>query len=737
MTFKRLLGLATAMVAVAVLVGSVGAGAARTPAKPALNLSTNAKVREYLRSLGISPRGVVIQRGVRNYAGPRCPGKRWTCTRSHRVVQIAKHRGKNSFRCSAKRCVVVQATKSLLATNTAKCIRTTGITQSCSITQSSTGDNNDAIVYMDATKLSGLTQNASQTAQIVQTAGAGVNRACVFQRTTIDGSTVAKRGVPVNVNLNAHQTIGITQDSLSGGNTVQNATNSGGGACAAGALDQKQTITSKATGTMSITQNQNATDAGPNQVLDIAQNRSSGFFGDATGANVANFNQTNTLTAIANTPVGPVSQTQSSLGGGILAKVNQDSRDQSTANATQTETQCEDAATSGLTECARGSLDTLPFPLTQVQYGPEGVWKMSKSRGRHFYSVKKAPGDSSQTGNSGDSFTVTQTSQQDNDTFSGQTNVIQAGFHTDGTGTINQTATIDGQTSSDTQGGSGDVTGSLTCTGTSCTSTPPRNGNVLIAGTGDLGSTEPNDNLAQALTSAGYSVTESASLPADLSSFSQVWWVDSGPPTSDEQNQLINFAQSGKGVYLTGERPCCEALNDADQSIVNSVVVGGGITVGDQGDVCGCNDPLPVNPNVVGNLATRPHTVTSWQPSAPGGMAGVPDSSVFSYYQPGDLSTRQVVAAAWDRSSTVGNGRLVVFMDINWPEAAWRAPNWSDVAENVAFFLSGLSSPPSPPILQSTATVVPAGPLLFGAQAQTTPARATAPASGGATRSTR
>jgi hypothetical protein len=263
---------------------------------------------------------------------------------------------------------------------------------------------------------------------------------------------------------------------------------------------------------------------------------------------------------------------------------------------------------------------------------------------------------------------------------------------------------------------------------------------VLIAGAGDFSNdvpTEPNDNLAQALTSAGYSVTESPALPLDLSSFSQVWWVDATPPTQDEQNQLINFAQSGKGVFLTGERPCCEDLNAADQTIVNSVVVGGGITVGGQGDVCSCNTPLPVNPNVVGNLATLPHTITTWQPAAPGGMTNVPASSVFSYYQPGDLLSRQVVAAAWDRSSTVGNGRLVVFMDINWPEAAYRAANWSDVAENVAFFLSGLSSPPSPPILQAPDTVVPAGPSLFGAQVQATPAQATAPASGGATSSTR
>jgi hypothetical protein len=396
-----------------------------------------------------------------------------------------------------------------------------------------------------------------------------------------------------------------------------------------------------------------------------------------------------------------------------LAKVNQDSSDVSTAKATQIETQCEDAATSGLTSCSTTEHANMgPSSLTQTQYGP----------------IRKDLGDSSQTGDPGDTFTVVQNSQQDNDSQSGQTNVVSGGFHTDGTGTVSQTATVNGQTTSDTQGGSGDVSGSINCTGSSCTSTPPATVNVLIAGAGDFSNdvpTEPNDNLTQALTNAGYSVTESPTLPLDLSSFSQVWWVDATAPTQDEQNQLINFAQSGKGVFLTGERPCCEDLNAADQTIVNSVVVGGGITVGGQGDVCSCNAPLPVNPNVVGNLATQPHSITSWQPSAPGGMANVPDSSVFSYYQPGDLSTRQVVAAAWDRSSTVGNGRLVVFMDINWPEAASRAANWSDVAENVAFFLSGLSSPPSPPI------------LLFGAQGQATPAPATTPASGGATSSTR
>jgi hypothetical protein len=139
---------------------------------------------------------------------------------------------------------------------------------------------------------------------------------------------------------------------------------------------------------------------------------------------------------------------------------------------------------------------------------------------------------------------------------------------------------------------------------------------------------------------------------------------------------------------------------------------------------------LPVNPGVVGNVATQPFTVTTWQPAAPGGMANVPDSSVFSYYQPGDPSTRQTVAAVWDRPSVVGNGRLVVFMDINWTEAAWRAANWSDVAQNVAFFLSGLTSPPGSVV--TSANVVPAAPALFSAQAKATLART---ASGGATSS--
>jgi hypothetical protein len=624
--------------------------------------------------------------------------------------------------------MVVQVTKSLLAASTAKCVRTTGITQSCSITQNGTGPNT-AIVYMDATKLTGLTQSASQTAQIVQTAGGGANTACVFQRTTINGSTVTTRGMPVSVNLDAHQSISITQDSQSGGNTVQNARSSSGGSCASGRLDQRQTIVSTATGTASITQNENKMVAGRNMLLDIEQNQSTGYFGNATGLNTAKFSQISSLTALATSSNGPVHQWQSrpeSDNGGIDAIVNQDSRDKSSADAFQQEIQCARAVTSGTPSC--GTQTTLPVGWTQTQYGPVRKGGCCSARpgnaGRHFM-LRKGSSPSRQTGNDTNEFIVHQESTQDVDAAPAghpdqvtQANFVQGECSTSGSCTVGQTTTVNGETTTNTQSGP-DVDASINCSGSDCTTAG--HADVLVAGTGDLGSTEPNDNLTQLLSSAGYSVTKSATLPGDVSGFGQVWWVDANPPTSDEQNQLIDFAQSGKGVFLTGERPCCEALNAADQAIVNAVVVGGGITVGGQGDVCGCNAPLPVNPGVVGNVATQPFNVTSWQPAAPGGMANVPDSSVFSYYQPGDPSTRQTVAAVWDRPSVVGNGRLVVFMDINWTESAWRAPNWSDVAQNVAFFLSGLTSPPGPVV--TTANVVPAAGARFFAQAMATPAR--------------
>jgi hypothetical protein len=766
MHLKGMLGLCGAIVAAIALVSASGATTTKTHKIARIDVSSRAAIVHYLRSHHMNTKGLVIQRGLRNYAGPRCPGQGWRCARTlHTVVQIARPGGKNRFWCSAARCAVLQVAAAPSRGSNGVCIRATGLTQSCTINQSGAGPNS-AVVYENAETQSGLTQTASSTALITQvatgTAASNGNTACVTQNVKLTGSTTAKRGTPVTVQLEAHQSVTINQDVAGAGtnNAVNGATSSG--TCDTTTLGQNQTLNSIANGSGPITQSEDAAFSGcgdlvpgdyANLCLDIEQNRGSVGLNHASGPNNATFTQTSSQKAIANTSTntGSVTQTQSSTcsdpnapadcqePGGLVGTVNQYSTGVSTANATQTETQCEDAATSGLTEChtAPGDGDfNGAYQLTQNQYGPVGVGKLRhRQRGRQVYGHLKGLGTATQTGgNSGDRFTINQTSTQDNDQGSGgstsnQTNIGQADCSTPGNCDSHQTTTVNGSTTRDTQSGQ-DINSSINCTGSDCTATPPGSPNVLIAGTGDpeeAGTGQPNDDLAQALTAAGYSVTESPTLPADLSSFGQVWWVDTNPPSTDEQNQLVAFEESGRGVFLTGEWSDPEtesgflALDAADQSMVNSIVTAGGITLGGEGCCSGTPVAYPVNSGVVGNLATVPHTVTSWTPTFPGLISGMAASSVFAYYQP---DPTQVAAAAWDRSSTVGNGRLVLFMDINWAEAAWRAPNWSDVAENVAFFLS---SPASPPVLQAPIT----GLSLLGPQAQTAPARTTTPTASG------
>src|SRR2546421_2152998 len=117
---RRLVTLAgIAFLAVAILCATgagVASGVPRTHVKAGvhrLDLSSMAKIRHYLRSIGVDPRDVVIQRAHRNYAGPHCPGKDWNCTRATRVVQIASAGGQNQFTCTpsmnqlAFTCVIV------------------------------------------------------------------------------------------------------------------------------------------------------------------------------------------------------------------------------------------------------------------------------------------------------------------------------------------------------------------------------------------------------------------------------------------------------------------------------------------------------------------------------------------------------------------------------------------------------------------------------------------------------
>jgi len=176
--------------AAAFLITSAGAGAS---AIPKVDLSTNSGVAKYLKSIGVSPKGVVIQRGLRNYAGPRCPGARWHCTSARHVFQIAAAGGDNKFECSGtdtsgfndQGCTIMQTASG--GKNEATCRERLTLTpdasQACEITQVNVNGDNKATVDQDIKqKDGGASQTARQISTIDQTNTLGKNDAKVDQK---------------------------------------------------------------------------------------------------------------------------------------------------------------------------------------------------------------------------------------------------------------------------------------------------------------------------------------------------------------------------------------------------------------------------------------------------------------------------------------------------------------------------------------------------------------------------
>ena len=217
-------------------------------------VSTRAEAQRLLRVLGMNPRGFVIQLGKRNYAGPKCPGKGWTCTSSRRVLQAV---GDNDFQCTSgdtgssatppNQCVVMQTNG-----GSAKCVENTKATfgpviQECSITQgpNPNGGNRAEIIQSADQKNSGsAAQDVTQHAFVMQTNGAGSNRSSVRQDVkqsiTADGP-----GGDVLQEQNVHQRVDVQQSTTSGGDNDSN-------------VDQSQDQDEKAQKANSITQRQNA-----------------------------------------------------------------------------------------------------------------------------------------------------------------------------------------------------------------------------------------------------------------------------------------------------------------------------------------------------------------------------------------------------------------------------------------------------------------------------------------------
>jgi hypothetical protein len=210
------------------------------------DVSTPAGAYRLLRGLGINPRGVVIQRGARNYAGPNCPGKGWTCTTAKRVLQAS---GDNSYECTTgggsppNTCSITQTSG-----GSARCVeRSTvspSVNQKCIITQgpNPSGDNRvEVIQVIDQKDKDSATQSAGQKTTITQSnTGSGANYVSVKQdvKQKIEGNG----GLVIEQNQRARQSVDVDQTSEAGDNVskVSQSQDQNENAAKAGTINQFQ-----------------------------------------------------------------------------------------------------------------------------------------------------------------------------------------------------------------------------------------------------------------------------------------------------------------------------------------------------------------------------------------------------------------------------------------------------------------------------------------------------------------
>ena len=195
--------------------------------------------------------------------------------------------------------------------------------------------------------------------------------------------------------------------------------------------------------------------------------------------------------------------------------------------------------------------------------------------------------------------------------------------------------------------------------------------------------------MGSVLTSFGNTVTVvGTSLPADLSPYDAIWHVGAFVGlTSAQRAQLAAFLAAGGGLHLTGERPCCDAMNATHAALINSVVSGGGVVVGGLGDH---PQPFTFNAGALGVFGTGPNVLTTWTPASPGGMGGLAAANVLV-----SANNGTPVGAVFDESNMAsGAGRLTILMDVNWMSSSGLSlANNRTAAENVIVFLLGAASP--------------------------------------------
>jgi hypothetical protein len=229
-------------------------------------------------------------------------------------------------------------------------------------------------------------------------------------------------------------------------------------------------------------------------------------------------------------------------------------------------------------------------------------------------------------------------------------------------------------------------------------STNGSNGTTLIFGDGDDSDglpdpLEPLVELRKILTHAGYTVQESKNLPRDLAKYQTIWFIGIQPLSSADQKELIGFVKNGGGLFLTGERNCCEASNHADEQIIDQLATLRPSRVGDGADVDSQYvQSNTVNTNVIDGVGQIPNRLSTWQPGYPGVLSGLATRNALTFAYQGGIPV--VTGEVWDGSEIAGGiGRLAILMDVNWLESQyWNAGSARAMALNLQRFLHGGST---------------------------------------------
>jgi hypothetical protein len=213
---------------------------------------------------------------------------------------------------------------------------------------------------------------------------------------------------------------------------------------------------------------------------------------------------------------------------------------------------------------------------------------------------------------------------------------------------------------------------------------------LVVNNGGDYGNAEPAGNAEHMLQHIGYAVTLTSRLPRDLASYHAIWMIGTNAISGGDQATLTGFVRAGGGLYLTGERPCCEALNESDEVILRHLVANPLIRIGDGRDVE--NSSIfhdKFNPDAIGGLTQVPNSLSSWQVSAPGVITGMGYRNEVTFAE--QLPLVVPTGAAWSSSELPGGrGNIVVMMDINWLESGYGdLPEAERFAANIERFLAG------------------------------------------------